>query len=67
MRRSRRYPPSAAARRAKEHVTFTDALAPVRRTLWAEAALCTSRRRRDLVEVPRPLLNRLTALDCYAA
>ncbi len=33
----------------------------------AEAALRTSRPRCDLVEVPRPLLKRLTALACYAA
>jgi hypothetical protein len=29
--------------------------------------LRTSRHRRDLVEVPRPLLDRLTGLACYAA
>ena len=34
---------------------------------WSEAALRTSRRRRDLVGVPRPALDRLTALACYAA
>ena len=59
--------PSAAAWYAKERATFADALASVRRALWAEAALRTSRRRRDLVEVPRPLLKRLTVLACYAA
>ena len=68
LRRSRGLPlPSAAAWYAKERATFADALASVRRALWAEAALRTSRRRRDLVEVPRPLLKRLTALACYAA
>ncbi len=68
LRRSRGLPlPSTAAWYAKERATFADALASVRRALWAEAALRTSRRRRDLVEVPRPLLKRLTALACYAA
>jgi len=68
LRRSHRLLPSpAAAWYAKERATCSDALASVRRTLWAEAALRTSRRRRDLVEVPRPLLNRLTTLACYAA
>jgi hypothetical protein len=67
LRRSRGLRPSTAAWYAKERATFADALAVVRRALWAEAALRTSRRRRDLVEVPRPLLNRLTALACYAA
>jgi len=51
----------------KKRVTFGDALASVRRALWAEAALRTSRRQRDLVEVPRPVFNRLTPLACYAA
>jgi hypothetical protein len=68
LRRPRGLPlPSTAAWYAKERATFADALASVRRALWAEAALRTSRRRRDLVEVPRPLLKRLTALACYAA
>ena len=67
LRRSRRLLPSVAAWYAKERATFGDALALVRRVLWAEAALRTSRRRRDLTKVPRPLLNRLTALACYAA
>ena len=67
LRRSRRPLPSATAWYAKERATFSDALALVRRALWAEAALRTSRRRRDLAEVPRPLLDRLTALACYAA
>ncbi len=55
-----------AAWYAKERATFSDALAPVRRALWAEAALRTSRRR-DLAKVPRQLLDRLTALACHAA
>ena len=67
LRKSRRLRPLTAAWYAKERVTFSDALASIRRALWAEAALCTSRRRRDLVEVPRPLLDRLTTLACYAA
>ncbi|MBV9848437.1 MAG: transposase [Armatimonadetes bacterium] len=67
LRRSHRLLPSTAAWYAKERITFSDALAIVRRALWAEAALRTSRRQRDLVEVPRPLLSRLTMLACYAA
>ena len=59
--------PASAAWYAKERATFSDALAIVRRALWTEAALQTSRQQRDLVEVPRPLLNRLTTLACYAA
>jgi hypothetical protein len=67
LRRSRGLLPSSAAWYVKERVTFGDALAAIRRALWAEAALRTSRPQRDLVEVPRPLLDRLTALACYAA
>ena len=67
LRRSRRLLPLTAAWYAKKRVTFSDALATVRRALWAEAALQTSRCHRDLVEVPRPVLNRLTTLACYAA
>ena len=67
LRRSRRLLPLTTAWYAKERVTFSDALASVRRALWAEAALRTSPRRRDLIEVPRPVLNRLTTLACYAA
>jgi DDE superfamily endonuclease len=68
LRRSRGLPlPSTAAWYAKERATFADALASVRRALWVEAALRRSRPQRDLVEVPRPLLKRLTALACYAA
>lgn len=67
LRTSRRLLPLTAAWYAKERVTFSDALASVRRALWAEAALRTSRQQCDLVEVPRPVLNRLTALACYAA
>jgi hypothetical protein len=67
LRRSRRLLPLTAAWYAKERATFSEALASVRRALWAEAAFRTSRRQCDLVEVPRPLLNRLTTLACYAA
>jgi hypothetical protein len=67
LRRSQMLLPAAAAWYAKERVTLSDALASVRRALWAEAALQTSRRQCDLVEVPRPLFNRLTTLACYAA
>jgi hypothetical protein len=59
--------PRAAARYAKRAATFSDALAAVRRALWADAALRTSTASRDAVEVPRAVLDRLTDLACYAA
>jgi hypothetical protein len=67
LRRSQMLLPAAAAWYAKKRATFSDALASVRCALWAEAALHTSRRWGDLVEVPRPLPSRLTTLACYAA
>ena len=58
---------STAAGCAKGRVAFSDALASVRRTPRTMAASGTSRRQRDLVEVPRLMLSRLTALACRAA
>jgi hypothetical protein len=59
--------PRAAAWYAKPAPTFSDALAAVRRTLWADAASCTSRADRNAAKVPRSVLDRLTDLACYAA
>ena len=60
----------AAGRRLvrNEEPTLSDALAAVRRSLWAEAArFPTARRAGDRVEVPRALLDRPTDLACHAA
>jgi DDE superfamily endonuclease len=59
--------PRAAAWYAKRTATFSDALASVRRALWADAALRTSAADRDPAEVSRAVLDRLTDLACYAA
>jgi DDE superfamily endonuclease len=63
---------SNAVRRAawydKPHPTFSDALALVRKGLWAqEATFCGSARETDMVKVPRVLVERLTDAVCYAA
>lgn len=47
--------------------TFSDALALVRRELWAQAAFCMSARDPDMVEIPRAFVERLTDTLCYAA
>jgi hypothetical protein len=60
-------PPRATAWYAKRAATFSDALAAVRRALWADAALRTSAADRDPAKVPRAVLDRLTDLACYAA
>jgi hypothetical protein len=63
---------SGAVRRAawydKAHPTFSDALALVRKELWAqEAAFYGSAREADTVKVPREFVERLTDTVCYAA
>jgi hypothetical protein len=62
---------AAGVRRAawyhKSLPTFADALALVRRQLWHGILSCTSRGTADMVEVPRPVLERLTHALCYAA
>jgi hypothetical protein len=63
---------SNAVRRAawyeKPHPTFSDALALVRKELWAqEETFCESLRETDTVKVPREFLERLTDAVCYAA
>jgi hypothetical protein len=67
LHRSRPLVVRAASWYRKEQVTFSDALAAVRRSLWAEASLSTSPLGRDAVKVPRAVLARLTDLACYAA
>ena len=67
LRETRALAPRSAGWYAKRCITFSDALAAVRRTLWAEAASSTAPSGRDLVEVPGPVLERLTDLACYAA
>ncbi len=45
--------------------TFSDALALVRRTLWAYLTFQTSQEQPDMVKVPRVLLDRFHDLLCY--
>jgi hypothetical protein len=59
--------PRAATWHAKRIATFSDALAGVRRMIWAEAALCASAPDGEAAKVPRVVLDRLTDLACYAA
>jgi hypothetical protein len=64
---------SNAVRRAawyeKPHPTFSDALALVRKELWAqeEATFCESLRETDTVKVSREFVERLIEALCYAA
>jgi DDE superfamily endonuclease len=52
----------------KAHPTFADALALVRKELWArEQTFYTSPAEADTVKVPRAFVERLTEAVCYAA
>jgi DDE superfamily endonuclease len=52
----------------KRHPTFADALALVRKELWAqEQTFCGSPAQTDTVKVPRIFMERLTEAVCYAA
>ena len=56
-----------AAWYCKIHPTFSDALALVRKELWAHATFRRSSRDTDTVEVPRAFVEHLTETLCYAA
>jgi hypothetical protein len=56
-----------AAWYAKEQLTFSDALALVRRCLWSRCHFQTSPSETDIVKIPRSLFERLTDTVCYAA
>jgi hypothetical protein len=51
----------------KAHPTFSDALALVRKELWAQATFYGSPWEADTVKVPRAFVERLTDALCYAA
>jgi hypothetical protein len=47
--------------------TFADALALVRREIWAHEAFCLSGQQTEMVKLPRSLVERLTETLCYVA
>jgi hypothetical protein len=51
----------------KRHPTFADALALVRKELWAAATFYGSPAETDTIKVPRAYVERLTEAVCYAA
>ena len=63
--------PNAMRRAAwydKRHPTFSDALALVRKELWAqEATFCGSPGESDTIKLPRKFVERLPDAVCYAA
>ena len=59
--------PRRAAWYAKTAVTFSDALAAVRRQIWTAQDFSTSPNVRDMATIPRALLDSLTEAACYPA
>jgi len=60
-------PVRQAAWYPKHDPTFADALAFVRRSLWAGTTFCMSPPADDIVKVPRALVDHLSEMLCYAA
>jgi hypothetical protein len=56
-----------AAWYVKSTPTFLDALALVRRSLWAQTTFHISPMEHDVVKVPRALVDRFCEMLCYAA
>ena len=51
----------------KSYPTFADALALVRKELWAQETFRRSPREADTIKVPRAFIERLTDALCYTA
>ena len=51
----------------KTRPAFADAIALVRRQLWAHSYFSTSQQETELIKIPRALLERFTEALCYAA
>jgi hypothetical protein len=64
---SRKLTPRTAAWYPKSVLTFSDAIAAVRREIWAHQISFTSRPRRDRVEIPRHIWRRMENALAYAA
>ena len=59
--------PRTAGWYGKPALTFSDAIAAVRRVFWCPPDLSISRRDTETVEIPAGLLRRLAETLCYAA
>src|SRR6201997_2422256 len=65
--RSRKLKPRTAAWYPKAVPTFSDAIAAVRREIWAHQISFMSRPRRDSIEIPRRIWHRMQNALAYAA
>jgi hypothetical protein len=59
--------PNVAARHSKSEPTFSDAIAAVRRVLWAPPNLSMSRQPGETIAIGTGLLNRVFQTLCLAA
>jgi len=59
--------PRRAAWYVKPTITFSDALAAIRRQLWIAQAFSTSPHAQNMATIPRTLLDSLTEAACYPA
>lgn len=64
--RQRKFKPRGAAWYSKTVLTFSDAIAAVRREIWLNPISFTSRPSRDTVEIPLQIWNRMEAALAYA-
>jgi hypothetical protein len=65
--RQRRLPVRQSAWYAKDHPTFSDALAAVRCRLWQQVSFSMSGPETETLKIPKPLFERLTDALAYAA
>ncbi len=59
--------PRTAAWYPKSNLTFSDAIAAVRRQIWAQQIYSTSRRNTDTMKIPRDVWRRMANALAYAA
>jgi hypothetical protein len=65
--KSRKLRPWTAAWYQKDVLTFSDAIAAVRREIWAHQISCMSRPHRDRIEIPQHIWRRMQNALAYAA
>jgi hypothetical protein len=65
--KQRKFKPRPAAWYTKTVLTFSDAIAAVRREIWLHQISFMSRPRRDSIEIPRHTWNRVEDALAYAA
>jgi len=65
--KQRKFRPRTAAWYRKTVLTFSDAIAAVRREIWLHQISFMSRPRRDSIEIPRHIWNRVEDALAYAA